>query len=277
MDERMMKFRVGVVAGVTLFIAGVLVLVFGNFSLEDYFGGYYSLDIEFPEAPGVTESTPVRKSGITIGRVTSVELEPNGKVLVTVAIKNKYKLRRDEMPRIAGGSLFGDSVIEFVPRPAGGVPADAVQPISFLQKKPKPEFIQPGEKIRGGVGLDPMTALTEMEETLSSVGRSLGSASDKFGLLADKVTQMLEQNKGQVTSFLDRAEKAMVSLDSMARDVGQLVKDPVMREKLNRSLDDIPKLMADATKTMRGARRHARHPPSHGAGHTEPAEPRTIH
>ena len=74
MDERVVRFRVGVMVLATVFITAILVLLFGDFST---FGqSTYTVYIAFPQAPGVARDTPVRKSGILIGRVSSVPISP---------------------------------------------------------------------------------------------------------------------------------------------------------------------------------------------------------
>ena len=55
-----MKFRVGVVVISTMFIAGFLVVVFGDvFSL---FRRSYTVHIHFVDAPGVADGTPCAKT-----------------------------------------------------------------------------------------------------------------------------------------------------------------------------------------------------------------------
>ena len=63
------------------------------------------------EAPGVAEGTPVRKSGIRIGKVSAISFDtrpnqPDG-VLVTLSLDSKYKIRAGSVPRLTR-SLIGD-------------------------------------------------------------------------------------------------------------------------------------------------------------------------
>ncbi len=67
MDERVMQFRVGVMFLATLIIAAILLVMFGK--LPSLTGRHYTIQIRFRYAPGVTSDTPVRKSGVLIGRV----------------------------------------------------------------------------------------------------------------------------------------------------------------------------------------------------------------
>jgi hypothetical protein len=113
MDERVLKFRVGVVVIASAIVTVVLVMLFGAW--PTMLQPQYTLHIRFPEAPGITVDTPVRKSGVLIGRVSRVELLDEGGVLVSTNINRNFTLRRNETCRIGTGSLLGDAVLEFVP------------------------------------------------------------------------------------------------------------------------------------------------------------------
>ena len=79
MDERVLRFRVGVVVVAAAIITIILITLLGAWPSP--FTPRYTLHIVFPAAPGVTVDTPVRKSGIEIGRVSSLELREKGGVL----------------------------------------------------------------------------------------------------------------------------------------------------------------------------------------------------
>ena len=118
MDERVVQFRVGVMVLASLIITGILALLFGE--LPSVLRGGYVVYIKFASAPGVSQDTPVRKSGQPIGRVTKVEFAPDNEVLVTARINGNVDLYCDEAVRIKTG-LLGDAEMEFVPgskRPA---------------------------------------------------------------------------------------------------------------------------------------------------------------
>src|SRR5690606_34277665 len=62
MNERAVKFRVGVVVLSTIIITAILVILFSDSGFHGR--PQQTLYVKFPEAPGVTIGTPVRKSGI---------------------------------------------------------------------------------------------------------------------------------------------------------------------------------------------------------------------
>jgi len=94
MDERVMQFRVGVMILAALLVAVILALVFGG--VPSPFRKAYTIQVKFSSAPGVSVGTPVRKSGIRIGEVSSVEFAADDQVLVTLRISANYRVRHDE-------------------------------------------------------------------------------------------------------------------------------------------------------------------------------------
>ena len=114
MDERVLRFRVGVVVLAAAVITCILIMLLGEG--QAIFQRRYTIYLKFPQAPGVTIDTPVRKHGVLIGRVSDVKLLEEGGVLLKVWIDSRYTLHRSEVPRISTSSLLGDAVVEFVPR-----------------------------------------------------------------------------------------------------------------------------------------------------------------
>ncbi len=69
MDERKLQFRVGAMVLAAVLITGILVALFGNVppllpQEDDHLRA-------FPRGAGAAPDTPVRKSGILIGRVSA--------------------------------------------------------------------------------------------------------------------------------------------------------------------------------------------------------------
>ena len=69
-----MQFRVGVVMFATMIIGGLLATLNSPLPTGWITGrGTYDIKIELPEAPGIGQGTPVRKSGLLIGKVHMIE------------------------------------------------------------------------------------------------------------------------------------------------------------------------------------------------------------
>ena len=123
MDERVVQFRVGVMVLATVLITAILVLLFGE--VPALVHGSYTIHVRFAEAPGVATETPVRKSGILIGRVTGIRFaDDDTAVLVTAKIDASRKLYEDEGCRISSSliGIGGDTVLEIVRLPKSAAP-----------------------------------------------------------------------------------------------------------------------------------------------------------
>ena len=169
MDERTLQIRVGVVVVTAAIIAFLLVLFFGERRWL-FFESQKTVYLKFPQAPGVTVQTPVRKNGILIGRVTDVQLLDEGGVVLTAKIDNRHKVRRNEAVRISTASLLGDAVLEFVPTNVVGAST---------------EEIVDGEYLADGlVASDPLRVLVGLEDELGGAIRSIEGAGNEVTVLA---------------------------------------------------------------------------------------------
>ena len=90
MDERVVQFRVGVMVLATIIITGILILLFNEFPSMG--AGTYTIHVRFSSAPGVAKDTPVRRSGILIGRVTDVEFDEKYNVIATLEINRDHTI-----------------------------------------------------------------------------------------------------------------------------------------------------------------------------------------
>ena len=126
MDDRKLQFRVGVMVFATGLIAAILILLLGERPAS--FRETYPLYITFPDAPSVTQDTPVRNSGILIGRVSDVELLREGGVHVTVGIYQDVSLPANDVCQVKS-SLLGDAEVRFLLPPGqNGLQAVARSP-----------------------------------------------------------------------------------------------------------------------------------------------------
>ena len=71
------------------------------------FRGKYQVKMLVDEAPGVAPDTPVRRRGLPIGRVASVEDTDDG-ALITMDIEDGKQIKSNEVGRIQT-SLVGDA------------------------------------------------------------------------------------------------------------------------------------------------------------------------
>ncbi len=232
MDERVVQFRVGVMVLASLIITGILALLFGE--LPSALRGGYVIYIKFASAPGVSQDTPVRKSGQPIGRVTKVEFAPDNEVLVTARINGNVDLYCDEAVRIKTG-LLGDAEMEFVPG----------------SKRPtKRVRIKPGDLLVGTVMVDPLQAFADLEGNLTRAFTALGDAGNEVAKLAKSLNDQVNTN--DFSRVMNETEGALKSFQKSMADVDDIIGDENVKRDLKKAASDLPKVLADTRETMSG-------------------------
>lgn len=232
MDERLMQFRIGVMVLASIMIAAILVVTFGEWRWP--FPSEYTIYIKFAEAPGVAERSPLRKSGIVIGRVTNVKLTPEGEVLVTARIERQYLLRRNEVCRL-NRAILGDSMLEFVRLPDRDAPSDPVRE---------------GDVMQGIVPPDPIVVLTNLQERLVTAIDSVTTTSNELGRTVRSVSDVIDDNRQAVADLVRNANDTVLEARSTVKNANDLVGDPELKARLKEALDRIPSLVDDIRATL---------------------------
>ncbi len=281
MSDRDKQFRVGVVVFATAILIAILIVLFGD--ADSFWKSHKTIYVKFPEAPGIMVDSPVRKSGILIGRVTAVDFAPDGQILVTIQVDDEVKLYRTDQARIRT-SLLGDATLEFVP---GRAPAKPLQPRETKQageplsdaegdvraavmlvaqaQPPQPpvpppaeeELIGEGEVIQGEVVPGPTEVIVNLEEEVALAARSLSAASRRVDVLAGRLNEFFEANDEQLGRILAKSE---IALDSFNRTMGtfdQLVGDEEFRQNLRRALEELPVVLDETREAMVSVQRAA--------------------
>ena len=190
-DPRTLRLRLGAFVGTTLLLAAGLVVLFGR--APSLFSTRATYTITFPEAPGVGPGTPVRKSGVRIGDVTTVDLdESSGRVLVRVAVDRKYPPRVSDDVTIVRGILNGDTGIDFIPQFRSGTT----------------EPVPPGEPHPTGTtitGVPPLNARTLLGQ-------------------AQSVLPNAQESLARILSTAERLQQAVPRIEAAADEIGALAK-----------------------------------------------------
>lgn len=207
MDERVVQFRVGVMVLATLIITAILVLLFGE--LPAMVRGTYTIYMHFPEARGVSADTPVRKSGILIGRVSNVEFAEGGGVLVTAKIRNEITLHRNEIAKVSSSLLGGDGEIQIVPARDDTLPSDPLKNGDLM--------------VGQGPPADPIQVVGRLEGDLSTAINSIGKTSDQIGQLAGQVNELLRGNGEQISRIVNKVEATLDGLQVAVGNINDLL------------------------------------------------------
>jgi phospholipid/cholesterol/gamma-HCH transport system substrate-binding protein len=201
MAERGLRLKLGLfVAGALAILAG-LVIFFGR--APDLFSNKVRYAVLFPEAPGIGPGTPIRKSGVRIGEVTSLDLDADsGQVRVQFRIDRKFLPRKSEDAYISRGLLSGDTAIDFLQRVG-----DDGQPI------PRGEEWPAGSDIPGIPPITPRSLLTPASGVLANAQQSLDRIVKAFERL-----ERLQGVQPKLERALDEASEAFKAIRGIVPD-----------------------------------------------------------
>ncbi len=239
MDERVLRLRLGVVVLAAAAITGFMVILFSDSPLPTT--SRYTIYVVFPSAPGVTVGTPVRKSGVTIGRVTNVVLRDDNKVQVTCQIDGKYTIFDNEICRIASASVLGDAILEFV---QADTPITAARPL------------EPGSEIQNGVvGGNPMDVIVNLEGDMRAALQSMRAAGDEVQRTAASLNAVVSGNEDQIPRIMAKTERAIDQFNLTMGSINEVFGDAETRANLKESIRGLPDTLATARETLDNANR----------------------
>ncbi len=258
MDEQGYRFGVGVLVVASLVIAIILILFFG--AAPNLFARRYTVTIRFDAAPGVTTDTPVRKNGVQIGRVRSVELLDTDGVDLTLELDSQYKVRAGELPRIGTGSLItGDAAVEFIPPTEeslierfdglGGSQQDGM--LDSVENALASAEIKDGDFFRGGrVAPDPLDALINMQDSMSTTLGAIETAGNQVTALAQDVRRVIGGSDGEFQRIAQQAEETIVNFNRTLNSIESVFSDPNLRNSIATINQRLPELVQEAELVM---------------------------
>ncbi|GAC1474935.1 MAG: hypothetical protein NVSMB9_26300 [Isosphaeraceae bacterium] len=241
MNERVMQFRIGMFVIVAGLVLTMLIVWFGE--SPALFRDRVFVTVRYDEAPGVAEGIAVRKSGIRVGEVASINFDdrPNQRdgVLVTLSLERKFRIKAGSQPRISR-SLIGDVAIDLLP----GTGPDLLRTSSTPATAPV---------IEGDVAPDPSKALAAATVAFEKVGDTLKS----IDAAATGIAQMTKSSD-KLNDFLVTWNETGLKMTAAAEGIDRFLKaseadfGPAVTNlrdvsmKLNKTLDPATQ---DALKT----------------------------
>ncbi len=256
MNERVVQFRVGVTVVASLLITGTLVVLFGESPrfIKRIFQPTYTVRLWFPEGRGLTEDGLVRRNGILIGRVASIEFASEVKglplpegidepeylsgILVAAEIRKEAKLYQHDVCQVET-DLLGKTSLHF----------------RRLKDQPAVGALVDTEKVLiGRVAPDPLDSLSAVTTTLDQLAKpirqaseALAGAGDELKAAAKKVDTILDE---QTQDNLQEATRlAKESLEGIRDMIGE----KETRDRLKTALDRLPDDLATLSNTMKKA------------------------
>jgi phospholipid/cholesterol/gamma-HCH transport system substrate-binding protein len=145
-----LRYSREVIVGVIVTVA-IVVFILGTMWLSGRSVASDNLArIQFANVSGLKRASPVRVSGVTVGRIERIEFVDVGKVLVTASLPAKIRPRVDAEAKIVSVTLVGDYAVDFDPGRAA-------------------EFLPPGKVILGVQDLGLSGRAMELSDRADSI------------------------------------------------------------------------------------------------------------
>jgi len=213
------KLKVGVV--ITLALLTLFVTVFFAGNIQNLFSPKIQIKAEIKDIRGLRKGAPVWISGIEVGSVKNIDLNPEHGTLVAMLInKGAAKfIKKDSKASVLTMGLLGDKYIEISDGSAQAEP------------------IKPGDMIQGATQLEIQDIVNASSESIQKVTGFM----DKFGSFIEKI----EKGEGTIAKFLtdpsiynnmrDTTKTLSMILKDFKESEGTmklLMKDPSLYNKL---------------------------------------------
>jgi len=266
---RWSQLKVGVV-GLTAFLI-LSILIFLLTSSKNPFHRAATLHVYLDDASGITDSTPVRLNGITIGSVDRVALSNSGElrraVRFDLQVEEEYlaEIPVDSVAGITASNLLGDKFINITKGRDKRHVLDGGEIKSF-QAQDIPELMAQSASLLASfqtiVGrVDAL--LAGVEQGKGNIGKLLkdeelydrlnGIGGEMQNLLADvrgghgTISKLLYEDTlyQELRSPLQRADAILADLQAGQGSAGKILKDPALFDEAKQSLAEIHQLLAD--------------------------------
>lgn len=244
-------------------LAALLVMVVIIAQQERLWEEHVEYKAIFKNISGLKVGSEVRLAGVTVGNVKDVNIDPEGKIVLTFEVVGKYRgqIRKDSRATIGLQGLLGDKSLDLsagspgTPEiPAGGT-VPSIEPFDITK------LISEASPIMGDVkkllnnllslteamnkpGGDFNKSLLQLRQIVTKINKGKGTVGK---LLNDPVLyQEAAQAAANIRKFAD-------SLDKNKGALGTLLNDPAFKEDLLKTManireasDRLPKLMKKA-------------------------------
>lgn len=247
-----------VLLGALLFVGGTMWLGGKSFSRSE------GVHVAFADAGTLKRGSPVKVSGVTLGKVSNIEYQGYGKVMVTLDLDARVQPKQDASAALATIGLVADAVIHFNP----GASAQPLAPDAVIQGAVEKGFMDMGGEL-GGQARQLLNGLNEIKfkELSDNLSKTLASFQHLSATYADtrngpmsevagtmrqlqavgaRVDSVLASAKlEQTTHTADSLMSNLSALSVDARSTAKQLND--LLGKINRNEGSLGKLMSDTT------------------------------
>lgn len=211
-----------------LVIVSIILFIWGYSFLKgkNLFDNSNKLFVVYENVAGLATSAPVTLNGLTIGKVNSITINSDGKLLVELHITTDFPIAKSSIAEIYDSGLVGGRQIAIKPN---------------LQDK---NYTQSGDYLQASSKLGLTDALAQQLEPLQDKIQKL---LDNADLLFTNVNGILDnQTKQNIKSSIAELNKTLSEFSVASKNINGLIADN--RSKLNSTMTNFDKTSANFAK-----------------------------
>lgn len=227
-----------------LVIASILLFIWGYSFLQgrDLLSSYRMFYVQYDNVEGLSTSAPVTINGLTVGRITKIELIPgNGKLQVEIQVKNDFPVSKSSTIDIYEPGLIGGKQIQIVPnfqdvqmaesgqmftgRVIPGLTSLVGEKLTPLQEKIEKVAASADVLINNLNDVLDAKSKANLRESIAK----LNSLMDEFGKASKSVNQIIDKNQSNIDGSLANLNKTTANFskisDTLAKaKIGEAIK-----------------------------------------------------
>jgi len=234
MDKKRLEWRVGVFAFIGLLALAALLLQFSKGT--SLFKPTYNLFLKTSNVGGLKAGASVLMSGVPIGTVSEIALNPQGtNVIITLKIYKKYEIRKDAIVRIEQSGFLGDQYVAIVPTYNLAPPyqpddhLEAEEPFSLQQvARSAAGFLKSVDQTTKSLddAIADVRRLLLNEETLTNLSSAVGSArlaSERAVVTVDNINNLVTTNSEAVAAAVSNVVYFSQQINEFAAGLKQVL------------------------------------------------------
>lgn len=211
-----------------LVIVSIFLFIWGYNFLKgkDLFDSSTRVYVVYDNVAGLVNSAPVTLNGLAIGKVNSINIQPDGKLLVEMQITTDFPIAKSSVAEIYDSGLVGGRQI-------------AIKP-NFQDK----DYIKTGDYLKASSKLGLTDALAQQLEPLQYKVQKL---LDNADVLFTNVNEILdEKTKQNLKSSISELNKTLSEFSVASKNINEMIADN--KSKINSTMTNFDKTAANFSK-----------------------------
>jgi phospholipid/cholesterol/gamma-HCH transport system substrate-binding protein len=229
---------------------------------QKWFAKRSSYKVVFHKVQGLKTGTPVTISGMEVGNVKSLRLDPQSRVELMIEVLQQYQenIRQDSQAAIAA-ALIGGKTIEITVGSPGKPPLPPGSTIPSLESREITDLLKEID-LKGYLKkidevLDNLNSIThKLDDPKGSLFRTLGNLEFVTSQLKNgqgSVGAILQDPKmhGEINAAIAQARRSLSNVEEITRNAAQASQNlPSLMGEVDRSVKEVPKLIEELKKAL---------------------------